>query len=339
MSPALWIREAEVCETLDMTGAIAALREGLRLEASGQAHNMTKTHVRWGGGHTLHAIGATMPGAGLVGAKTWAHTAGGAAPLELVWDAESGELRAVIEAFALGQLRTGAITGIATDLLADRGARELAICGTGRQALAQVAAVASVRRLDRVRVFGRDPSRRRAFAESVGRELGLATEAFSDVGAAVHEAPILVLVTRATQPFLESAMVARGAHVNAIGAITPERAEFDADLLERCALIASDSPEQALRLSAELMHFLAREGRDPQAQGKVVALSNLLAAGAGRPPDADVTLFKAMGMGISDLALARSIYETVRERNLGQPLPPPRRCAPRLHPSHEVSSR
>ncbi len=108
----LWISEAEVVAALHLGEAIDALERCLPLEADGQACSMAKTHATWGGGHTLHAIGAVMEGAGVVGTKSWAHTGGGATPLLLLWGTESGELLAVIEAFALGQMRTGGIAGL-----------------------------------------------------------------------------------------------------------------------------------------------------------------------------------------------------------------------------------
>src|SRR5688572_30248796 len=102
-----WISEAEVAEILDMSLAIEALRRGFAAERAGDAASMLKTQLPWGAGHSLHAIGAVMPAAGLVGSKTWAHTREGATPIEIVWDANSGDLVAIIEAFVLGQFRTG----------------------------------------------------------------------------------------------------------------------------------------------------------------------------------------------------------------------------------------
>src|SRR4051812_13512533 len=113
----LWISEAEVASVLDMAAAIEAIRAGLAAEARGDAVNMVKTHTAWDG-HTLHAIGAVFSHAGVVGTKTWAHTAGGAAPLLILFDAGDGSVRAVIEAFALGQLRTASVSRVATDPLA-----------------------------------------------------------------------------------------------------------------------------------------------------------------------------------------------------------------------------
>ena len=98
----LWITEAEVVRLMDMKGAIAALDRALALEAAGKAENMVKTHVIWGGHHTLHAIGATFAEEGFVGTKTWAH-ANGAAPLLILFDSHNGSLKAIIEACALGQ--------------------------------------------------------------------------------------------------------------------------------------------------------------------------------------------------------------------------------------------
>ena len=145
MSDPIWITEEEVVRLLHLGEAIDALEKGLRLEAAGQAQNMDKTHLVWHGGHTLHALGATFEGAGVFGTKTWGHTAGGATPLMIVWDMNDGSLKAVIEAFALGQMRTGGISGVATRWMAEQDADDFAIIGTGHQALTQVAAVAAVR--------------------------------------------------------------------------------------------------------------------------------------------------------------------------------------------------
>src|SRR5947207_11473366 len=202
MSNPLWVTDSDVVSMIDMPAAIRALEAGLRAEARGAAINMTKTHVAWAGPGTLHAIGAAFPDEGFVGTKTWAHTPQGATPLVILYDSSSGALRAVIEAFAMGQLRTGAASGVATRMLAREDAAELAIVGTGKQALAQVAAVHAVRPLERIRVFGPDADRRRRFAERVKADLGLNVIEAASVADAVNGAPIVTAVTRACEPFL-----------------------------------------------------------------------------------------------------------------------------------------
>jgi ornithine cyclodeaminase len=326
MSDPLWITEADVVAALSLPEAIEALEKGLALEAAGSARNMTKTHQIWGGHHTLHAIGAVVEGAHMVGTKTWAHTAGGATPLVTLWNSETGKLEAIIEAFALGQMRTGGISGVATAHMAKPDADELAIVGTGKQAMTQVVAVAAVRKLKRIRVFSPTPDNRVAF---MGRLRLLMPEiAVTEGGSiedAVKNAPIVTLVTRARTPVLTAAMLAPGTHLNAVGAITPEREEFTQDVFARADAIAVDMVESVKSLSAEFRkHFGDGDW------SRVRPLSELVAAKWTRPNGADLTLFKAMGMGLSDLALGIEILERVRASGGGRAFPHPKPAQPRL---------
>jgi ornithine cyclodeaminase len=314
MSAPLWIGERDI--QLDLTQSIALLREAMLREAAGKARNMEKTHVQWDGG-TMHAIGAVFTDSALLGVKTWAHTPKGATPLEILWDAQTGKLLAVIEAFAMGQLRTAGMAGLATDCLATPGADLLAIAGNGKQALAQVAAVQAVRPLRTVRIYGRNAERRTAFAERITKELGIPAETGDDVGRVVADAPIVTLVTRAKEPFLGPAMPSRGAHINAMGAITPERQEFAPALLDRCTVVTSDSVEAARGLASEL---IAHWGDDFSG---LAPINQIVSSGQGRPAGADLTLFKSLGVGIADLALAESLYRLARERGVGTELPTP----------------
>jgi alanine dehydrogenase len=125
-------------------------------------------------------------------------------------------------------------------------------------------------------------------------------------------------------------MVARGAHINAVGAITPERAEFAPDLLARCGIVAVDNVAQVRNLSREFQeHYLG----DDAAWSTVAPLSALVASGKMRPSGVDLTMFKAMGMGISDLSLGIEIYRAAADRSLGKTLPTPQRATPRLKPA------
>ena len=312
----IWISESDI--RLDMPKSIALLRNAMKRQASGQALNMEKTHVPFPGG-SMHAIGAAFADAALLGVKTWAHTPKGATPLEILWDAETGKLLAIIEAFAMGQFRTAGMAGLVTDCLSARDADLLTICGTGKQALAQVAAVAAIRPLHTVRVFGRSTDRRAGFCTRVQTELNLKTEEFSDVAAAVRNSPIITLVTRAKEPFLTEDMPARGAHINAMGAITPERQEFTPELLARCAIVAVDSVAQAKAVSSELIAATDAKFAWPEP----ISVSDLVSHHETRPRDADLTLFKSVGIGIADLALAEEIYRVARASNAGRELPVP----------------
>ncbi|MDW3685999.1 ornithine cyclodeaminase family protein [Cupriavidus sp. CV2] len=327
MNEPLWINEQDVVNLLGLGEAITALQSGLLREAQGHARNMEKTHVAWGA-NNLHAIGAVFTDLGLAATKTWAHTSGGAAPLLVLLDANNGSLRAVIEAFALGQLRTGGISGVATDWLAAPGADELAVIGTGKQAILQIAAVHAVRPLKRLRVFSPRAESRKRLIENVRAEFSFdATEATS-VQQAVADAPMITLVTRASEPFIDARMIARGAHVNAVGAITPEREEFAQDLFSRSTRVVVDSVPAVKALSKEFMTQFAAPARD---WSEVTSLAQLVAKNQRRTQHDDITLFKAMGMGLADLALGAEIYQRAVAMNQGRAFPHPQRTKPRLH--------
>jgi alanine dehydrogenase len=327
---ALWISEADVVSMMDMRDAVVALEKGLRAEAEGDAKNMVKTHVEWGDGATLHAIGAIFPKAGFTGTKTWSHTKGGATPLLVLFDSNTGALKAIIESFALGQMRTAAASGVASRWLAVADADDFAIVGTGKQALTQVAAVLAVRPIRRVRVFGRDQARREQFAARVEKELRVETVASASVREAVKGASIITVVTRATEPIVTADMVNRGAHINAVGAIVPSRAEVAADAIARCTQIVADSIPQAQKLSRELIEFFAA---DIARWSSVKSLANLVAAGQSRDASDDLTLFKSLGMGISDLSLGIELYKKAVASGLGHKFPHPQKVSPRLRTS------
>lgn len=314
----LWISEHDVVELVSLADAIDAVAGAFTNEAKGVAQNLAKTMATWGDGHTLHAVGAIDEGAGLVATKTWAHTAGGATPLVEVWEAETGRLLAVIEAFALGQLRTGSVSGLATRWLSRPDASRFAIIGTGKQALAQVAAVANVRSLEEVRVHSRSSENRERFAQTVrGHGFAASVRATDSVAEAVDGADIVTTVTRAREPFLTGDMLAHETHINAVGAISPERRELDQSVLDRCGVVVADSVVAARNLAVEL--------------GPVSEIVPLAAVAAGSYARGDdLSVFKAMGVGLADLALAAIVLERARAAGRGRPLPQPTRATPRF---------
>jgi alanine dehydrogenase len=325
-----WITEADVVQLMDLGDAIEALTRGLREEAAGSARNMEKTAAHWGKSSNMHAIGAVFEGADVFGTKTWGNTPeGGSTPLLILWNATSAKLWAIIEARALGQMRTGAMSAIATQWMSARDADDFAIIGSGKQALTQVAAVAAVRRLRRIRVFSPTPAKRGAFAEKLrstfpGTEIRVA----DDVALATDGASIITLITRAREPVLTSSMVARGAHVNAAGAITKERREFSQDVFSRATLVAVDTLPGTRQLSAEFIDWY--DGKCGGDWTRVQPISAIVAAGKPRPGTTDVSLFKPMGMGISDVSLGIEIVRRAEASGIGRAMPDPGFAAPRI---------
>jgi ornithine cyclodeaminase len=184
-----------------------------------------------------------------------------------------------------------------------------------------------VRPLKLLQVYSPRAQSRAAFAAKVEAQFGFAVEDCASVEAATAGAPVVTLVTRAQEPFLAAEYLTRGAHLNAVGAITPERVEFRQDVFDRTETVAVDSLDSVKRLSRE---FIDRYGARPEAWGEVRPISSLIAQGFVRGPNTDVTLFKAMGMGISDLALGVEILARAQREGAGRAIEHPEKAAPRL---------
>jgi alanine dehydrogenase len=314
----LWISEGDVAALLSLGEAIDVLAAAYRLQAAGQAASMPRTHLREGDA-ILHAVGGSMSGAGVAGTKTWLYTPGGAAPLLVLFSLEDGHALGVIEAFALGQMRTAATSGLGTRLLAREDASSLALVGTGKQAFSQAQAVAAVRPIAEVRVVGRDPGRRGAIAARVREELGVVVAEFGEVAPAVEGAAVVTTITRAAEPVLGGDAISPGTHVNAVGAIVPTRRELDERAVAAADVVVVDSVIQAredageLRaaVDAGLLDWSDVRGLDAVIDEDTATL---------RAPE-EITLFKALGVGLSDVALGVELLDRAHAEGAGRPLP------------------
>lgn len=311
----LWIGENEVAELLTMEDAIDVLATAYRLQAQGLASSMRRAHVREGDA-ILHAVGGTIAGRGLAGTKTWMYTPGGASPLLIIFSIADGSVLAVVEAFAMGQLRTAATSGLATRVMASPEAATLALLGTGKQSFSQAQAVACVRPIKTVRLFGRRPEPRAKLAARLAAELGVDVSEHDDVAEALAGAEVITAITRAADPFLAGEWLPAGAHLNAVGAIVPSRRELEVSAVARCSLVAADSVAQArddsgeLRAAAEAGELAWDDVRD-------------LAEIVDTPPTelrsaTDITLFKALGIGLSDVALGAEILRRAKLAGAGR---------------------
>jgi ornithine cyclodeaminase/alanine dehydrogenase-like protein (mu-crystallin family) len=227
----------------------------------------------------------------------------------LLFDAEQASLLAMLDAESLGQIRTGAATGIATRCLARPEASILGMIGSGFQAETQLEAVAAVRSLRQVRVYSRSPENRNSFARRMSERLGLHIEAVDTAEQAVRECDIVVTVTNARQPVLEGAWLAAGCHVNAAGTNQPNRQEIDTEAVARSALVAVDSIEQAKAEAGDLIAAVAKGELD---WSRVLELPAIVSGRIpGRRTPGDITLFESQGIAAEDLAVAAHVYRAV----------------------------
>ena len=326
-NPLTWITEQEVTALVTLEDAIPALERGLRALGEGQAFNVPKSLGAFGDGSSMHSLGSGAPELGYVGFKNWVHTKRGATAVYVMFNAADGSVAAIIEAAALGQLRTSAMTGVGTRWLARPDADDMALIGTGMQAITQVAAVNAVRPLRRVRVWSPTAEKRRAFTAELARQFAFDVVESPTLEAATQGASIVTLVTRAKEPFLHARMLAPGSHLNAVGAILPSNAEFHQDVFERVGAIAVDDVPNLQKASRE---FVDRFGAGGD-WSAVQPIGAVIAANRPRPADCDVSLFKSMGMGLSDLSVAVMALERARAQGVGRAIAHPVRATPRFN--------
>lgn len=317
-----WITEAEVVSLINLSGVIGALEEALRLEYQGKAKNLRKGQTAWAGG-SLNITGAQFTGVGFSGAKVWTNVGGKSAPLVLLHGSDDGQLKAIVEAVALGQMRTAALAAVATKYLAAEGADDMAVVGSGKQSMTQVAAVNAVRPLKRLRVFSPTPENRARFAAEVRAKYGFEVVERESVASCVKDAAIVTTVTRAKEPFLTADMLAPGTHLNAAGAIIAGFAEITPDVVARADRVVVDNLDGCRADSRELQSFYDGQGGD---WNDVIELKDIVGRGEMRPAEADLTLFKWMGVGLADLAAGIEIFRRAKAKGKGRELPHPGRA-------------
>lgn len=316
----LWVGEAAVAELLSLPEAIDVLADAYRLQAQAQAQSMRRAHVREGDA-ILHAVGGTIAGAGITGTKTWTYTPGGAAPLLILFSLSDGHILGIVEAFAMGQMRTAATSGLGTRVLARSDARTLALLGTGKQAFSQAHAVTCERPIEHVRLFGRDPGRRAALAHRLSDELDVVVSEHDEIADALSGADIVTTITRSAEPVVSGDMLEAGMHINAVGAIVPARKELNPAAVGRCAAVVVDSVEQARDDAGELR---AAVDAGVLSWDRVRGLDSVVDKAATQlRSTSDITLFKALGVGLSDVALGAEILLRAQAAGLGSPLPEP----------------
>jgi ornithine cyclodeaminase/alanine dehydrogenase-like protein (mu-crystallin family) len=310
----LLLTESDVAVLLTVEDCIGALEAAFRAQAAGKAVNHPRRRIHAPDG-TFHTMEAADLAAGRMAIKTYASFRSGARFLVLLHDANTGELLALIEADRLGQIRTGAATGVATRHLAREDASTLGLIGAGWQAETQALAVAAVRPLREVRVFSRDPERRETFAKRLSDQIGVPVEPVATAEAAATGAEVILTATTSRTPVLLGEWLAPGTHINVVGANALTRAEVDIAGVKRADRVVVDSLEQCRMEAGDLLAAVeARRFRWEQAR-------ELYEVVAGRWPGREgadeITLFKSVGIALEDVAAASLVYDRARERGLG----------------------
>lgn len=315
----LHISEDEVRGLLTMAMAVEAVEDISRKQASGEVVVHPRRRFEFNHGNFFHYMAAADHTDGFIAMKQYTFVRGKLQFLVPLYEMASGNLLALIEADYMGQLRTGAASGVATKYLASRGAKSAAIIGTGGQAKTQLEAIAAVKALEIVHAYGRDPKRREAFCEEMSKRIGVPVHAAATASEAVRAADIVCTATTAQNPVVKGADLETGVHINAIGANHAHKRELDDEAVASADVIVVDSVEQSRQEAGDLI--IAFHG-DESCWTGVKRLSDIVAGKAtGRTNDSEATLFKSNGIASWDLAMAMKVYKLAREKNVGRELP------------------
>lgn len=315
----LHISEDEVRRLLTMPMAVQAVEDISRKQASGEVVVHPRRRFEFNKGNFFHYMAAADHTDGYIAMKQYTYVRGRLQFLVPLYEMASGNLLALIEADYMGRLRTGAASGVATKYLAARDAKSAAIIGTGGQAKTQLEAIASVKPLQVVHAYGRDPKRREKFCDEMSKRIGVPVRAASSASEAVKAAHIVCTATTATNPVIKGADLETGVHINAIGANHANKRELDDEAVASADVIVVDSVEQSRQEAGDLI--IAFHG-DESCWTGVKRLSDIVAGKAtGRTSDTEATLFKSNGIASWDLAVAVKVYKAAREQNVGRELP------------------
>jgi alanine dehydrogenase len=312
---ALLLRDADVAALLTMEDVLAAVDQGFRALGNGQAVNQPRTRSIVPGG-SLNVMHAAVPALGVMGLKSYAVTPRGAHFVAILYRLEDGEAVMLVEADRLGQIRTGAASGVATKYLARAEAGALGVIGCGWQARSQVQAIARVRPIALVKVFSRSEERREAFAEEMVAELGAEVVAADSAEEAVADTDIVVTITSSREPVLRGAWLRPGMHINAAGSNSAARQELDIEAVRRSDVVVVDALDQARVECGDLV--AAAKAGEP-VWDRVIELGAVAAGKApGRQRPESMTLFESQGIALEDVVTMELLYRRARAAGAGQ---------------------
>lgn len=312
----LYLTEAEVNEVLTMELALDSVEGAFRLMSEGGATNPPRSRIRLPDGGLFNFMCAAAPGAGVMGLKAYGVTRGNPVKFYVqLFSTDTGELLALLEAGDLGQVRTGAASGVAAKYMARENSASVGVIGSGYQARTQLEAVCKVRPIKSARVFSRNPERRERFATRMGERLDIDITAVDSGEECVADADVVITMTSANRPVLEGEWLSAGTHINAAGANHWMRRELDGNAVRRSSVIVADEIEQAKMECGDLI-YPAELGSIRWEQ--VRSLADVVGGSApGRNSDDDITLFESQGLAVQDITTGIRVYKLALEKGIG----------------------
>jgi len=311
----LYLKEHDVEELVSVPEVIDALDAAFRDQAAGRAWTNPRNRLRLPGS-TLHMMAGAIPG--YFGYKAYTVAAGKTQFFFFLYSAQTSEMLAMIEADTLGQRRTGAASGMATQYLARPDATEMTLFGAGWQAETQLLAIDAVHTLKHVWIVNRTPDRLKAFIDKMQPQVKAQLARAKSAEEAVRQSQIVTTITTTREPVLKGEWLQPGVHVNAAGGNSLLRREIDDDVVMKSNRLVVDSIEQSRIESGEFLGIIETGRRHWE---DFVELRDIVAGlKPGRTTPSDITLFKSGGIALEDVAIAKLVYERAVERGIGRKL-------------------
>ncbi len=322
----LFLSAEEIRRVFSMRDAIESDREAFIIQSRGEADVPVRTNFNVADGGITSFMPAHIgryPRAGIKIVSTYAENYKKNLPavsaMVLLTDPETGIVNALIDGTELTRMRTGAVSGLATELLANEDASVGALFGTGGQSFSQLEAMLSVRRLEEVRIFDSNLARAEAFVrqnlvftEKFGTKLITAKSSSQ----AVIGADIITTVTTSVNPVFDGHLVEPGTHINAVGTFMPNKRELDAYIMNRADKIYIDNKEAVMSEAGEFLIPIA-EG-DFSESSITGELGELLTGSIpGRTDNNEITLMKTVGFATLDIVIAHKVYERAMTAGIG----------------------
>ncbi len=315
---ALFLSESDVRRVLTIEMALDGVESAHRELALGQAVDIPRARTRLPQ-TALHILQGGLPAQGILGYKAYTSNRSGNRFLIHLFDAASGQLKAVIEANYLGMIRTGAASAVAAKWLARPDASVAGVFGAGWQAEGHIRALSAVLPLERVKVYSRKQDRLLAFCKRLGELTGIAVVAAETPEETVRGSDVIGTVTTASHPLFEADWLEAGTHINAAGSNALIRQELSEAAIRRCDLLAVDSVPTALAEAGDLLPLFEKGRLHPR---QLVELGEIIVGRhAGRGDAGEITLFESQGLAIQDLAVASRVLAAAEALGLGSDLP------------------
>ena len=310
----LFLKDEDVYQCVSMDDMLEAIESTQRHYGRGEAYNLTRRKIVGSGG-MLGVMGGGLFHQGLLGVKTFTVAKESYSFQVSLYEAETGKLLCYTQANRLGQLRTGATTGVAVKYLANQNPATVGIIGTGSQAPAQLEAVCKVRSVKKVKVYSRNADRREAFARSTAEALGIEVQAAGTNLEAVEDSDIVLCIAANTSPVVEGVWLRPGATVVGAGPTSWREHEVDDVTFQRAGKIFVDSAEQA---TLEAGDMASAVDRGLLQWSQVLELRHAVAGVVpGRDDKDQIVYAKLMGTGVADVAAAKLAYDRAKAMGLG----------------------